>query len=340
MIRSIFVCALGFATLVASLCPASAATNATVVLPRDDARRLEILFLGAPTANGRYHDPITRYRVLKQVTGTHGINLTYSEDLAEALRPEFLAQFDALLLYANWTTLAPEQEKALLEYVEGGAGFLPIHCASACFGHSDAFINLVGARFRRHGGEVFTPITILPDHPAIAGVPPLEAWDETYEHDRHIEDRTVLQVRRDAKGDEPWTWVREQGRGRIFYTASGHDHRVWDQPAFQSLLMNAIRWAVGPEALARLERLALPELPEQEVLLPGYRQRAAITKAQAPLTPADSAKLIQVPPGFEVSLFASEPDIVNPIYVAWDERGRAFVIETVDYPNNLQAGNV
>ena len=39
-------------------------------------------------------------------------------------------------------------------------------------------------------------------------------------------------------------------------------------------------------------------------------------------------------------MFASEPDIVNPIHIAWDHRGRAFVVETVDYPNNLQAGNL
>ncbi len=316
------------------------AAPSPLVLPQAEARRLEVLFLGAPTKNGPHHDPITRYRVLKQATGVHGINLTYSEDLQEALRPEFLAQFDALLLYANWDHLAPAQERALLEYVEGGRGFLPIHCASACFGHSDAFIQLVGGRFKRHGGEVFAPVTIAPDHPAIAGVPTLEAWDETYVHDRHGDDRTILQVRRDANGDEPWTWVRTPGRGRVFYTASGHDHRVWDEPAFQSLLVGAIRWAAGPEALAKLERLALPKLEEQEVLLPGYRQRKAITRAQQPLSAEESAKLIQVPPGFEVALFASEPDIVNPIYVAWDERGRAYVIETIDYPNNLQEGNV
>lgn len=311
-----------------------------VRLPEPDARRLEVLFLGAPTANGPHHDPITRYRVLKKAVGTAGINLTYSEDLGEALRPDFLEQFDALLLYANWDTLAPEQEQALINYVEGGRGFLPIHCASACFGHSDTFIRLVGGRFARHGGGVFAPATVAPDHPVVRDLVPVEAWDETYVHDRHGDDRTILQVRRDESGDEPWTWVRTQGRGRVFYTASGHDHRVWDEPAFHQLLIQAVYWAVGDEAFARLERLGLPELEEGPVLLPDYRQRKAITRAQLPLSPGESAKLIQVPPGFEVSLFASEPDIVNPIFVGWDERGRAYVIETIDYPNNLQEGNL
>ena len=49
-------------------------------------------------------------------------------------------------------------------------------------------------------------------------------------------------------------------------------------------------------------------------------------------------KHTQVPVGFKLELFASEPDIVNPIYFQWDERGRLWVVETVDYPNELKDG--
>ncbi len=54
---------------------------------------------------------------------------------------------------------------------------------------------------------------------------------------------------------------------------------------------------------------------------------------QEPLSPTESMKLMQVPVDFEIKLFASEPDIVNPIAMSWDEKGRLWVIETVDYPN-------
>src|SRR5262249_17816937 len=32
----------------------------------------------------------------------------------------------------------------------------------------------------------------------------------------------------------------------------------------------------------------------------------------------------------------AEPDIVKPIAINWDDRGRAWIAETVDYPNDLQ----
>jgi len=61
-----------------------------------------------------------------------------------------------------------------------------------------------------------------------------------------------------------------------------------------------------------------------------------IGRMQKPLDPAESMKHLATLPGFEVSLFASEPDIIKPLWLAWDERGRLWIAESVDYPNELQ----
>ena len=303
-----------------------------------EARRAEILFLGAPTANHPGHDPVERYRVLKKALGVDGINLTYTEDLGD-LRRELLDRYDGVMLYGNWKqkeAMDPMQEKALLGYIEDGGAFLPIHSASACFGGSEKFVKLVGGRFKSHETGVFTTTIAAPDHPVMRGYSGFETWDETYVHDRLSDDRTVLQLR----DKEPWTWVRNQGKGKIFYTAYGHDMRCWGQPAFHELLRRAILWSVGPEVRGKLAALKLPKLESEEMILPGYRERKTITQGQKPLSPVDSLKLAQVPVGYDISLFASEPDIVNPIHIGWDHRGRAYVTCTVDYPNNLQAGNL
>ncbi len=309
-----------------------------VKLPVGNARRVEVLFLGAPTANHPGHDPIERYRVLKKALGADGINLSYTEDLTD-IRRDVLDHYDAVMFYGNWKqneAMDPSQEKDLLGYVEEGGGFLPIHCASACFGGSEAFVNLVGGRFKSHETGVFETTIVTPEHPVMRGYEGFETWDETYVHDRLTADRTLLQKRE----QEPWSWVRKQGKGNIFYTAYGHDMRCWDQPGFHDLLRRAILWSVGPDVRAKLTALKIPKLESEAAILPGYRERKTITQAQKPLSPADSIKMAQVPVGYEISLFASEPDIVNPIYICWDARGRAFVVESVDYPNNLQAGNL
>lgn len=48
--------------------------------------------------------------------------------------------------------------------------------------------------------------------------------------------------------------------------------------------------------------------------------------------PADEQKLLHVPPGFEVQLVACEPDIHKPININFDDRGRLWVTDTVEYP--------
>ena len=59
-------------------------------------------------------------------------------------------------------------------------------------------------------------------------------------------------------------------------------------------------------------------------------------RIQDPLSPEASLKHIQVPKGFEVTLYAAEPDIINPIAMSWDERGRLWVVQSMDYPHELE----
>ena len=92
-----------------------------------------------------------------------------------------LAQYLALLALAVWLTgcLSPEQESALLAFVAGGKGFIPLHCASYCFLNSSAYVDLVGAQFQRHGFEEFATEIAQPEHPVMAGFGGFSSRDET-----------------------------------------------------------------------------------------------------------------------------------------------------------------
>ncbi len=50
-----------------------------------------------------------------------------------------------------------------------------------------------------------------------------------------------------------------------------------------------------------------------------------------PLSPVEAAKLMKAPPGFNVSLFAGEPDVQQPIGITTDGRGRLWVAENYTY---------
>src|SRR6266699_7044020 len=50
-----------------------------------------------------------------------------------------------------------------------------------------------------------------------------------------------------------------------------------------------------------------------------------------PMPPAEAAAKLRLPPGFKATVFAAEPDVQNPIAMAWDARGRLWVAENYTY---------
>lgn len=56
------------------------------------------------------------------------------------------------------------------------------------------------------------------------------------------------------------------------------------------------------------------------------------------LSPEESLSIIDVPEGFGVDLIAAEPDLVQPIAMCFDARGRIWVIEGTTYPRRAEEG--
>ena len=308
---------------------------------------IKVLFLGD---NG-HHKPNDRFRQLQPVFEKRGIELSYT-DSAAALNAKTLSRYDGLLIYSNLTRIAPAQEVALLEYVASGKGFIPLHCASYCFLNSPAYIELVGAQFKSHGTGTFRTVNVAPEHPIMKGFAGFESFDETYVHAKHNDkDRLVLEYRVDKKGKEPWTWVRTHGKGRVFYTAWGHDERTWGNPGFQDLVERGIRWAVNVEAVTAEQAQKFRAAPEmtkvsrdvkpfeyKDAKIPFYAPKFGAkdppTQMQLPLEVDEAMKHIVHPTDFLLKRFASDPQIKRPICMNWDERGRLWIAESVDYPNS------
>ncbi|MEN8847126.1 MAG: PVC-type heme-binding CxxCH protein [Akkermansiaceae bacterium] len=317
--------------------------------PENQAKKegpIRILFLGH---DREVHNSNEYYPIISKALGRDGIYFDYTTSVEKALGDiSYLSQFDGILLYANHDTIEPHQYKNLVKFVEDGGGFIPVHSASFCFRNEPGFVKLVGAQFKHHKGKEFTPTITKPNHPAMKGLESFHAWDETYVHSMHGSDRNILMVRKPEGDDnitepEPWTWTRTQGQGRVFYTASGHDQRAWNQPNFHQLLRSGILWAIGDERKASYQSFLSSRPPltyETRDNIPNYEKRPKPLQYQHPLTPADSLKYTQVPVGWKLQLFAAEPQIVNPISLAWDEKGRLWAAETVDYPNEIKAERV
>ncbi len=323
-----------------------------------NSKRIQVLFLGD---NG-HHQPRPRFAELAPVMAARGIDMTYTDDVSD-LNLDNLRQYNALAVYANIDEISQEQADAIMQYAAGGGGFVPLHCASYCFRNRPELVALTGAQFKEHDRGVFRTDLANREHELMQGFGGFESWDETYVHERHNDvNRTVLEYRADERGREPWTWVRTHDQGRVFYTAWGHDSRTWTNPGFRNLVERGIRWVAhrDPQDAGEYVADALFEIPEMTSIasdlkpfeyvdvgneIPNYTpggqwgtQAEPLSLMQKPLEPIEAVKHMVVPQGYHLELFVSEPDLQGkPICMAWDERGRLWVAETLDYPNELKS---
>lgn len=294
-------------------------------------RRLEILFLGT---EGGDHSTQKATALFVPALAREGINVSWADDVAD-LNARNLAKYDMLMVYGAFPSVTPAEEAALTAYVEGGKGLVAIHNAA----ETPAFAKLIGATADHHNAVATIAVAVKDaQHPVVREVTGFETKDEPFFFKGAAADRTILMDRAEGSGREAVAWARNQGKGRVVYTALGHDETTWKNPSFIALVRGAALWAAGDSVRDQWEKLQMPSVSyKPSVFIPNYERRVPPLKLQEPLSPQDSMKTMQVPPGFEVQLFASEPDITKPISMNWDERGRLWIVESVDYPNDIIA---
>lgn len=292
-------------------------------------RRAEVLFLAGETG----HDQANKYATWLAVElFKSGINLTYTTDFDD-LNADYLDYFDGVIVYTDSATLTASQESALRGFVNKGKGLVPINIGSAAFASSDWYGKAVGGRLSSHQAQ---PVSLQLADAAFGittGVSSFEVSNETYVHENLDDANTVVLA---SSTGEPYAWVREAGKGRVFYTALGREESTWKNRNFLRLLRNGVLWSLGDRVGQLITELNIPNVSIYEDTISDFTARYDVPRVQDPLDPEEAMKLLQVPVGFELKLFAAEPDIVNPMAMSWDEQGRLWVIESEDYPNSFQ----
>ncbi|MEP7364138.1 MAG: ThuA domain-containing protein [Acidobacteriota bacterium] len=174
-----------------------------------------------------------------------------------------LDYFDAVVFYTTGELeMDDSQKKDLLSFVrDEGKGFIGVHSAADTFYQWPEYGEMVGGYFDHHPWGTFqAPIVVEdPAHPFVKHFPAeFTVYDEIYQFKNYSRDRVRVLMRLDAKkldlqnknvhrtdGDFAVAWLRNYGKGRVFYSTLGHTESSWDRPDVQKMWLEAIRWALG-----------------------------------------------------------------------------------------------
>jgi hypothetical protein len=219
---------------------------------RSDRRPHALVLIG-----DRYHEPEHIEAGLGPVFQATGVVPHFTVDV-RALTAENLARVRLLVIlrdgmlwpagpskpYQIWMT--PEQEKAVVDFVEQGGAFLNLHNSMGLYPKDGPYLNLVGGRYIGHGPlERFRVEVVDRDHPITRGVEDYFAADE--QHTPPYDEKKVRLLLRN-RSDEGQTaaagWAYEPGKGRLVHLASGHTRESLEHPMFQRLLRNAVEWCL------------------------------------------------------------------------------------------------
>jgi type 1 glutamine amidotransferase len=174
-----------------------------------------------------------------------------------------LNYFDAILFYTTGELdLSAEQKADLLSFVrDDGKGFLGAHSAIDTFYQWPEYGEMTGGYFDEHPWNQFQAPVVVEDpaNPIVKHFPrQFTILDEIYQAKDFSRDRVRVLMSLDSSRidlanprvkrrdkDFAVTWIRNYGKGRVFYSTFGHREDAWNRPDVQKMWLEAIRWAFG-----------------------------------------------------------------------------------------------
>jgi type 1 glutamine amidotransferase len=192
-------------------------------------------------------------------SGAFDVSYLYSRDDLQRLSVDAFAGVRAVLFFTTGSLpLRPEVRQALLQFVRRGGGFVGVHSATDTWYEVPEYGELVGGSFDGHPWSQRVRIVVEDAaHPSTRHLGrAFEITDEIYQFRNWSRDKVHVLLRLDPRSvdvgkgkradrDYALSWVRQHGRGRVFYTALGHPPEVWEDERFRLHLLEGIRWAMG-----------------------------------------------------------------------------------------------
>ncbi|MCB1688107.1 MAG: ThuA domain-containing protein [Halioglobus sp.] len=210
-------------------------------------------------------------RVFSELAAENGWDV-FVTDSADVHDPDSLARFQ-LVVWNNVSgdVLTLEQRESLQQWLESGGGWLGVHGSGGDLSYDWGWYvdTLIGTQFHGHTLDpqfqdaelvVMDASEPLTEHLGPRWRVPNEEWYAFASNPRDRGCEILLTIDKssyitrgeispgwtdDMTGEHPQAWRHCQGKGRVFYSAIGHNPETYVLPEYRQLLGKAMRWAIS-----------------------------------------------------------------------------------------------
>jgi type 1 glutamine amidotransferase len=176
----------------------------------------------------------------------------------EFLRPESATNYDVLAAYDMHQGISETAKADLLNWLKQGKGLVVVHHAIASYQAWPEYSQIIGAHYYLEKTVVdgvpkprstyqhavhFRIHVVDPANPVTNGVEDFDIYDETYNLFDVAKDVHPLLTTDEPLSNRVIAWTKNYGPARVVYLQSGHDHFAYDNPNYQRILKQALRWA-------------------------------------------------------------------------------------------------
>jgi type 1 glutamine amidotransferase len=173
------------------------------------------------------------------------------------LKADAAKEYDVLVFYDMHQEISDEAKADFLARLKEGKGLVVLHHAIADYQQWPEYAKIIGARYYLEKTVVdgvekarsaykhdmhFTIHVADPKHPVTRGVKDFEIHDETYNLFDIAKGNHVLLTTDEPESNHVIGWSKTYGEARVVYLQSGHDHFAYENPNYQQILKQAIRW--------------------------------------------------------------------------------------------------
>jgi len=223
------------------------------------ARKGKLLYM--TLTKGYHHQSVELSKqIVKEIGEKSGAFETTVTEEVGAFTKDNLKNYDAVMFNTTGELPMTDDEKnALADFIRSGHGFVGVHSATDTFYTWGTYGDIIGGWFNDHPWHEMVTIDVAdPKSNLVSSLGnSFQINDEIYQISDFKAETSHVLLQLDPKSVNtnkegvrtryygwPVAWTRMFGKGRVYYNSLGHEEAVWNDPRYQEMLSNGIRWVM------------------------------------------------------------------------------------------------